>query len=86
MERIKNILEEMSYTTKKGIGSEFEIFAYDSENNSIACVLDGDTFSAISNRDAETQSYPEFFKADANDKNAIITAASCAMSKDEKLK
>lgn len=86
MKRIKNILEEMGYTTKKGIGSEFEIFAYDNENNSIACVLVGNTFSAVSNRDIETQENPEFFEVDANDKDAIIIAASYAMSKDESLK
>ena len=86
MERIKNILEEMGYTTKKGIGSEFEIFAYDEENNSIACVLSGNTFSAVSNRDVETQEYPEFYEVDAADKDAIIIAAHNAMFKDASLK
>jgi len=85
MEQIENILKEMGYTTKPGFGSEFEIFAYDSEGNSIAVVKVGDKISAVSNRDVETQDDPEFFEVE-NERNAIIVAASYAMSKDASLK
>lgn len=82
MEKLKNIIEEMGYTTKKGIGSEFEIFVYDEDGNSVACVLLGNSLSVVSNKDVENEMNPEYFEADLNDKDAVIVAIEYAMCKD----
>lgn len=86
MEQLKNIIEEMGYTTKKGIGSEFEIFAIDADGNSISCVLVGSELTTVSNKDVENETYPEYFTADINDKDAVIVAVEYAMSKDRSFK
>ena len=85
MEELKSIITEMGYEVKNGIGSEQEIFAHDGNGNSIAIVLTGNKVSAVSNRDIETQDYPEYFEAELSDKDSVIVAASYAMSKDESL-
>ena len=83
MEQLKKIIEDMGYEVKKGIGSDREIFVYDKDGNSIAVVLGFDgKMSAVSNRDVENETYPEYFEVDASDKDAVIIAVEYAMEKD----
>lgn len=82
MKKLTSIIEEMGYTTKKGIGNEFEIFVTDADGNSISCVLTGSKLTTVSNKDIENESNPEYFTADINDRDAVIVAVEYAMSKD----
>ncbi len=82
MEKLKNILSEMGYTIKNGIGSEYEIFAFDTNGNSIACTLIGDELTTVSNKEAENDESPEFFTVSIEDKDAVIVAVEYAMEKD----
>jgi len=85
MEKLKKIISQMGFTTQKGIGSEFEIFVYDTLGNSITCVCIGDKFSAVSNRDVENYTNPEYFEADTSDEKSASDAIRHAMDKDRKL-
>lgn len=78
MEEIRTMVEQMGYATENGIGSAFEFFVLDTEENKISCVL-CETFSAVSNLDVETNNTPEFFECDADDKDAIMRAVESAM-------
>lgn len=84
MEKLKNILTEMGYTTKAGIGSAFEVFAFDENGNSIACTLVGEELTTVSNKDAESAEHPEFFTVNINDRDAVIIAVEYAMEKDRR--
>lgn len=86
MEELKQFLTDMGCRIEKGIGSDKEIFVYDAENNSVACVLVGDQLSVVSNRDIETQDGPEYFTANISSRSEVLQAVSNAFIKEIALK